>query len=163
MSVCILSFLTWLPSVDSMDSRHTTVLIEGQILIFKASLSNKAPLCTLAIYRASWLANHGCTSRHAITHVHYNFMEPYLFSWEETPGFFAGSTVSLLRSHCISATCNTLGLFAGSGDPTNVQNSQCMSGALFVGLFCWLCCDPSSSAYLTMHHHCRFQSLNCYS
>ena len=54
----------------------------------------------------------------------------------ETLGFFAGSTVRLLRSHAASqpgVLLVTLQASSGSaGILLMVQDSQCMSGALFV-------------------------------
>ncbi len=87
-------------------------------MLYKASLSNKSEqnLRSLNLHR---LATRGLYSRHS----NYSHVE---LSWEETLGFFAGSTVRLLRSH---AACEPGVLLVTL---QAVQDSQCMSGALFV-------------------------------
>ena len=60
----------------------------------KASLSNKSEqkLRSLNSY-VGWLAR--ATRGPLFEALYYRHVEPYLLSWEETLGFFAGSTVRL--------------------------------------------------------------------
>ncbi len=68
----------------------------------KASLSNKSEQKLRSLnsrWLASQLATRGLYSRHSITAFFVFPRGASLLSWEETLGFFAGSTVRLLRSH----------------------------------------------------------------
>ncbi len=95
----------------------------------------------------------------------YSHVEPYLFSWEETPGIFADSTVNLLRSPTTvrCPVCNCPGLCAGSAVILRTVRIACQVPYLYnvhSRLFCWFGCDPGPSARLTMHYSVQIWFIN---
>ena len=90
--------------------------------------------CTLYVAwtHVVWLASY--TQPYSTYYCLYH-VERYLFSWEESLGFFAGSTVNLLRSHAARQPGVLLvTLQASSGILLMAQDYQCMSGAFFADL-----------------------------
>ncbi len=78
-------------------------------------------------------------------------------SWEETLGFFAGSTVRLLRSHAACEPGDLLVTLQASSDSAEIPlmhgprlpvSSACQVPYFMILALCY---DPSPTACLTMH------------